>query len=167
MIGTVVVANVAFKKYVAVRFTFDDWQTISEVTAEYRNIQKEPHVDRYDQFGFVIKLPDHAILQGKILLLCARYQVNGQEYWDNNLGKNFRLKFTRNPLVKAHTACTEAPSQRHIKIPDMANSLAVRFTHRSRADIYSAEYKDLIQKFCYFKPDDSSMNFAYDIGVMG
>lgn len=199
LIGAIAVANIAFEKYIAARFTFDNWQTISEVTAEYKNTQKEPPVDRYDQFEFAIKIPDHANLQGKTLILCVRYQVNGQEYWDNNLGENFHLKFARNLPLKAHPASTQALSQRNpydfktslheatnrypsggqpiygslqletpntIELASVTQSPVALFAqNRSIADLNSTTYRDLIDKFCYFKPDHGIMKPGFAFGV--
>ena len=96
LIGTVAVANIAFEKYVTARFTFDYWETTSEIAAEYSNIQlpQQPFT-RYDRFQFSIKLLDQANLENKTLFLCARYRVKGQEYWDNNSRNNFQVNFTR------------------------------------------------------------------------
>ncbi|OAV93678.1 hypothetical protein PTTG_06578 [Puccinia triticina 1-1 BBBD Race 1] len=43
--GTVLVENISFEKRVAVRFTFDAWQTVSEVTADYlRSLPPPPRL---------------------------------------------------------------------------------------------------------------------------
>jgi hypothetical protein len=93
LVGAVTVANIAFEKHVVARFTIDDWQTISEATADFRHTQKPTNT--HDQFQFVIKLPDQADACTKTLLLCIRYRVNGQEYWDNNSGNDYQVIFTR------------------------------------------------------------------------
>lgn len=101
LIGSVSVANIAFHKFVVARFTFDYWKTTSEVVAEFNHdVRKQQVGDGYDRFTFSIKLSDQANLETKTLLLCVRYNVNGQEYWDNNNWMNFQVDFVK----KAKTA---------------------------------------------------------------
>ncbi|KAF9020798.1 hypothetical protein BDZ89DRAFT_1072021 [Hymenopellis radicata] len=92
ILGRVRVRNLAFQKWLAVRFTFDAWQTTSEVTAKYAE-----SVDReFDIFSFTVKLNDLlARIEEKTLVLALRYSVNGREIWDNNNGRNYVAKFSR------------------------------------------------------------------------
>ncbi|GAP91088.2 putative protein phosphatase regulator protein [Rosellinia necatrix] len=101
LIGYISVANLAFQKSVACRFTFDYWKTTSEVGAQYHNEirVKEGEIGR-DQFQFSIKLSDMANLETKTLYFCIRYNVNGLEYWDNNDGINFQVDFHKKPLPR-------------------------------------------------------------------
>lgn len=96
MIGSVVVANLAFQKSVVCRFTFDYWKTVSEVSAEYSQTVQgvAPEADQ-DRFQFSIKLSDIASLESKTLFLCVRYSVKGLEYWDNNDNSNFQVDFQK------------------------------------------------------------------------
>ena len=119
LVGTVTVANVSFEKYVAARFSFDCWQTISEVAAEYKHTQSS--MGGYDQFQFAIEIPDQADLQTKTLLLCVRYRVNGQEHWDNNSGKDFHVNFTRRTSGKGRSAAGEDPHHRSGRFSDRYN----------------------------------------------
>jgi hypothetical protein len=99
LIGSVVVANLAFQKHVTCRFTLDYWKTTSEVAAEYVSVaipQEGPM--GHDRFNFTIKLSDLANLEAKTLYFCIRYNVNGQEYWDNNGGTNFQVDFRKKML---------------------------------------------------------------------
>ncbi|KAJ7885407.1 hypothetical protein B0H13DRAFT_2343278 [Mycena leptocephala] len=73
--GTVAVRNLAFDKWVAVRFTFDDWQTTSEVTARYAHSMPGGAVD--------------------VMVVAVRYTTAGREMWDNNGGGNYRATFRR------------------------------------------------------------------------
>ncbi|KAI9797926.1 MAG: hypothetical protein M1835_005762 [Candelina submexicana] len=96
LIGTVAVANISFHKLVVARFTLDYWKTTSEVVAEYTNdVRKKQVNDGYDRFNFSIKLADQANLENKTLFFCVRYNVNGQEFWDNNDHINFQVDFTK------------------------------------------------------------------------
>ncbi|KAF7353789.1 CBM21 domain-containing protein [Mycena venus] len=91
--GTVAVRNLAFDKWVAVRFTFDDWQTTSEVTARYAHSMPGGAVD---VFSFSIRLNDLlARIEGKVMVLAVRYTSAGREMWDNNGGGNYRATFKR------------------------------------------------------------------------
>ncbi|KAJ7651874.1 putative phosphatase regulatory subunit-domain-containing protein [Mycena rosella] len=91
--GQVAVRNIAFDKWVAVRFTFDDWQTTSEVTARHAHSLPGGVVD---VFSFIIRLTDLlARIEGKEMLLAVRYTSAGREMWDNNGGANYRATFKR------------------------------------------------------------------------
>jgi hypothetical protein len=97
-LGSVAVANLAAEKSVTCRFTFDHWETISEVHAQYAhslpgtNIQNE-----LDRFLFTLELPDVApVYPGiKTFHCCIRYIVNGQEFWDDNNSLNYQVSFRR------------------------------------------------------------------------
>jgi len=92
VLGKVRVHNIAFVKIVAVRFTFDAWQTISEVAAHY----VESFDRHYDRFSFSIRLNDLLPrIEGKTLVMAIRYNVAGQEFWDNNYHQNYAATFTK------------------------------------------------------------------------
>lgn len=95
LIGVCAVQNIAFNKSVAARFTVDYWKTTSEVGAEFHKDPRSPSEDGCDRFNFQIKLSDQANIDDKTLLLCVRYNVNGQEYWDNNGNMNYQVDFVK------------------------------------------------------------------------
>ncbi|CDO71885.1 Carbohydrate-Binding Module Family 21 protein [Trametes cinnabarina] len=91
--GTVRVKNLAFEKWVAVRFTVDSWQTTSEVTARY---SESIEGSVYDRFVFTIRLGDMlARIEEKTLFFALRYNVAGREIWDNNGAENYRVTFAK------------------------------------------------------------------------
>ncbi|POW17894.1 hypothetical protein PSTT_00220 [Puccinia striiformis] len=101
--GTVLVENLSFEKRVAVRFTFDKWQTVSEVTADYISSQTmypnkllaPPGLSKsVDLFGFTIKLQDVlARIEEREMEVAVRYLAAGGEYWDNNSSANYHVRF--------------------------------------------------------------------------
>ncbi|TKX19275.1 putative carbohydrate/starch-binding protein [Elsinoe australis] len=95
LVGQVAVANISFQKTIVARFTLDYWKTTSEVTADFSNDVRSPRTDGYDRFTFSIRLADQANLETKTLLLCVRYNVAGQEHWDNNNDTNYQIDFIR------------------------------------------------------------------------
>jgi hypothetical protein len=102
LIGSVSVANLAFHKHVAARFTFDHWRTVSEVVAVYSHDVRRKHAhDGHDRFTFDIKLDDQANLEGRTMFVCIRYNVDGQEHWDNNNGLNYQVEFVKAPKPTA------------------------------------------------------------------
>ncbi|KIW62564.1 hypothetical protein, variant [Phialophora macrospora] len=100
LVGNIAVQNLAFHKSVVVRFTLDYWKTTSEIVADYNNDvrRKGPH-DNLDHFNFSIKLADQANLETKTMFFCVRYNVNGQEFWDNNGTFNYQVDFNKKPKV--------------------------------------------------------------------
>lgn len=96
LVGNIACANISFHKFVVARFTLDYWKTTSEVVAEFNHdVRRKQKDDGYDRFNFNIKLADLANLESKTLLLCVRYQVNGQEFWDNNNSMNYQVDFAK------------------------------------------------------------------------
>ena len=112
--GSVLVRNIAFEKQVALRFTFDDWQTTSEVLCKHVNslVQLPPPFLRtrtvgdaigeggsqelkWDRFGFVIRLDlyERRLTELNVFFV-GRFTAPGVgEWWDNNDGMNYRVSF--------------------------------------------------------------------------
>ncbi|KAJ5835455.1 phosphatase regulatory subunit [Penicillium robsamsonii] len=102
LIGTVAVANIAFHKNVTARFTLDYWRTTSEVAAAYcQDVRRQQVADGFDRFSFDLKLNDQANLETKTMFMCIRYNVAGQEYWDNNDTVNYQIDFHKVPKTPA------------------------------------------------------------------
>jgi hypothetical protein len=51
--------------------------------------------DGCDRFSFWIGLAEIVNIDEKHLLLCVRYNVNGNDYWDNNDNMNYHIEFAR------------------------------------------------------------------------
>lgn len=99
LVGKVLVKNIAYNKWVVVKFTFDHWQTISEVSATYDSAQNDPSTKDpgLDRFTFSIKLENFTNLDERHMLFCVRYNVVDQEFWDNNYGANYQVEFRKRP----------------------------------------------------------------------
>ncbi|KAF5349615.1 hypothetical protein D9756_009014 [Leucocoprinus leucothites] len=97
ILGKIRVRNVAYTKLVVVRFTFDSWQTTSEVTARYA----ESINSQFDRFSFSIRLNDLlSRIEGKTLVMAVRYNVADQEFWDNNYQQNYVATFTKAKVTR-------------------------------------------------------------------
>jgi hypothetical protein len=97
--GIVRVRNISYEKCVAVRYTLDNWITISEACARYVgpfvSAQATPTSGdgEWDRFAFTIPLDGRRVPLGappRTLLLAVRFSSPGAgEWWDNNGGENF------------------------------------------------------------------------------
>ncbi|XP_030069905.1 protein phosphatase 1 regulatory subunit 3D [Microcaecilia unicolor] len=84
--GTVRVLNVAFHKTVAVRYTVSEWRSQQEARAVWQSGGAAS-----DLFAFCLPVPPFLLQPGSALRFAVRYQVGGEEYWDNNDGQNYSL----------------------------------------------------------------------------
>jgi len=112
--GTILVRNIAFEKHVRVRFTLDEWATVSEVTARYsgpvtamETLAGASHgktvgdlvgpsaASGWDRFSFAIRLEDYELsLWRRTLFLAICYVApDVGEFWDNNSNQNYRITF--------------------------------------------------------------------------
>jgi len=86
--GVVRVANIGFVKDVKVRFSYNGWLTQHDVQAKYIANSNELVSDR---FYFVFNLPGHLGVRNRIEFAIV-YTVNGQTWWDSNLGYNYSVE---------------------------------------------------------------------------
>ncbi|KAL5636320.1 hypothetical protein ACGC1H_004957 [Rhizoctonia solani] len=119
LVGRVLVRNIAFEKWVVARFTFDWWQTTSEVSARYIDTV----ADGVDRFGFTIKLGDvsHRI-EEKTLFVAVRYTVDGREIWDSNHGQNYQVSFVKEVTRPVNNAWNWSSKSRN-QMSDLRKSL--------------------------------------------
>ena len=154
LIGVCAVQNISFQKLVVARFTLDYWKTTSEVVAEFNNDPKHENADGCDRFNFHIKLSDQANVDNKTILLCVRYNVGGQEYWDNNDDANYQIDFSsvlkkpQKPVVTGLGArpLNALPRSRHSP-PTSAR------THRESLDDDFATRFDTSSTYSFGSPD--------------
>uniref|UniRef100_W5LTQ0 Protein phosphatase 1 regulatory subunit 3E n=1 Tax=Astyanax mexicanus TaxID=7994 RepID=W5LTQ0_ASTMX len=93
--GLVRVLNMAFEKSVTLRYTINNWATFVDAPASY---VPESSDGITDKFCFKIVTPMF-LEAGGTLQFAVKYRVDGQEFWDNNGGSNYRVK----PFYICHT----------------------------------------------------------------
>lgn len=119
--GRVRVRNLAFEKWVAVRFTFDWWQTTSEVTARY--FDSLPG-GTHDRFQFTIRLNDMmSRIEEKTMFLAVRYTAAGREIWDNNSSENYKITFSRQKVPRVLTKTMVEEAKKAVGIADLKSKL--------------------------------------------
>ncbi|KAI5961167.1 uncharacterized protein KGF55_004092 [Candida pseudojiufengensis] len=125
VIGHIAVLNLAFEKYLTVRYSVDNWMTIIEIPTNYsKDTLDILKLNNYDRFNFKIpinnlfnsfkfskfnssnsSLDDESLnfnnnqannsKSERIYQLCIKYYVSGKEYWDNNNYQNYHIKLIK------------------------------------------------------------------------
>ncbi|KIY68748.1 carbohydrate-binding module family 21 protein [Cylindrobasidium torrendii FP15055 ss-10] len=151
IVGRVRVRNLAFDKLLVARFTFDGWQTTSEVIARYA---ESPSAD-IDVFSFTIKLNDMlARIEEKTLVLALKYRVLGKELWDNNGSRNYIAKFSRSkPPLGRKNASRSASSGSDADMVDLTKRLK---------EVASSETRPVTEPAIPNLKSDTSLASRYD-----
>ncbi|KAJ7374726.1 Protein phosphatase 1 regulatory subunit 3G [Desmophyllum pertusum] len=85
--GFVRVLNIAYRKEVSVRYTMDGWKTFHQEYADYLSTSRDGNTDT-----FFFRIPAPTISQSTCKVEFAIcYRVEGNEYWDNNILKNYTV----------------------------------------------------------------------------
>ena len=84
--GYVRVTNIAYHKKVQVRWTTDAWHRHQDIECTYSHTLQNSNTD-----CFTFKLP----ISGEQMELALLYTVNGQTFWDNNGGRNYKVAIKR------------------------------------------------------------------------
>ena len=102
LVGYILTRNLAFEKYVGVRYTINDWETWSELDATFF-ATIAPTSSSFlgiDRFQFTMDLEKtfqescRAFLETILVVrlsFCLRFHVQGRDYWDNNQGSNYNV----------------------------------------------------------------------------
>jgi protein phosphatase 1 regulatory subunit 3A/B/C/D/E len=104
--GIIRVVNLDYNKRIVVRYTTDDWVTVSEAVGEYI-------VGSCDGFSdkFTVEL-DYSAISGKVgrrLQFCIKYECATNEYWDSNSGKNYVFQCFGPPQARTASSPLSAP----------------------------------------------------------
>lgn len=89
MVGKIQVRNIDYHKTVTIRYTFDFWETIDNIGANY-NQQDDHKNNTYDVFSFKINVPTNATT----MYFAVNYKVGTTEHWDNNDSRNYEIQIT-------------------------------------------------------------------------
>lgn len=90
------VKNLAYSKEVKVVYSTDNWQTSNSVPLSFIQhyavsdfvVIPNPNIFNNEKWSVYLNLPGNA----RYVDYAISYKVNGTEYWDNNYGKNYRIK---------------------------------------------------------------------------
>ncbi len=96
--GTVVLRNIAPHKEVQVHYSTDNWQTVKVAQAQYSQwywMGQYAHVDNPSPAGFEIWSYYMDVGSANQVEYAIKYKVDGQTYWDNNFGRNYRTTLLR------------------------------------------------------------------------
>lgn len=85
--GYVRVVNLSYEKIVTIRYTQDEWKTYKDTQADFGFSLAD---ECTDVFVFTIFLLKKKELSAVELAVC--YQAAGEEFWDNNFEKNYRIE---------------------------------------------------------------------------
>ncbi|KAJ3260714.1 hypothetical protein HDU77_001234 [Chytriomyces hyalinus] len=132
--ATILIRNIAYSKFVLVRYTSDGWKSFHDVEATFQGVvipstSSTAGIDRFMASIDLDKISppvpakmnsfyeegrdfEHEILNFEFAV-CGR--MNGAEYWDNNCGRNHELILHRGvrlmPLMSAATAALMTASK--------------------------------------------------------
>lgn len=87
--GSIRVTNICFAKEVTVRFTLDDWRTYRDIWADYFSSSVD---GKTDKFWFRMTIPADFVVDLEVEF-AIHYCVDGQEFWDNNFNRNYRIQY--------------------------------------------------------------------------
>jgi hypothetical protein len=97
LVVDILVRNVAFQKYVGVRYSRDNWATWFERPASFVGSVSPSHQihEGLDRFRFEIQLDEEFANTGcqkeHIFQFALKYQVCGRDHWDSNSKQNYKV----------------------------------------------------------------------------
>ncbi|XP_047928049.2 protein phosphatase 1 regulatory subunit 3G [Anser cygnoides] len=93
--GTVQVLPCGGPVEVTVRYTFNEWLSFMDAPAEPLPAAATPAVEPpAERYGFTLCVPPSSG-EGSALHFAVRYRSQQGEYWDNNEGRNYTLRWCR------------------------------------------------------------------------
>jgi len=80
--NTIILRNIKYRKIVKIVYSHDNWKTVRESNAWFSNMLRGGELEQW-----------HFNIPGKNsnTQFAISYKVDGQEFWDNNYGRNYRI----------------------------------------------------------------------------
>lgn len=151
--------NLAFEKRLAVKLTFNNWQSTLIFTT-FSHVKSFLLVN-FDQFKFVIPL---AHLPSALnAQFCIKYEVNSAVHWDNNSSKNYNmvLALQAKPPVHKDTFTYKAPTfnftcqppKKEKELAPASSAFAPLLAHVPKSSPAPYNYNELVSKLISVKRD--------------
>ncbi|GAV30142.1 hypothetical protein PMKS-003649 [Pichia membranifaciens] len=148
IVGQIAVKNISFIKIVKIRYSFDNWFTIVNVDAKYTSdIPRVLKRAGYDRFLFQLSTPVLLSMYFKTnpnflnsppnFEFCIKYTAGGQDFWDNNHSRNYRLSFNHNNFLKLNKTSSPTP-KKTTPLDDSYFSLSTKNVKQSK-DLENAD----------------------------
>ena len=142
IVGQIAVKNISFIKIVKIRYSFDNWFTIVNVDAKYTSdIPRVLKRAGYDRFLFQLSTPVLLSMYFKTnpnflnsppnFEFCIKYTAGGQDFWDNNHSRNYRLSFNHNNFLKLNKTSSPTP-KKTTSLDDSYFSLSTKNVKQSK-----------------------------------
>ncbi|RWS01394.1 glycogen-binding subunit 76A-like protein, partial [Dinothrombium tinctorium] len=95
----ILVVNIDLSKRITVRYTIDNWRSWTDIEAKYVLNSCNGWSDEYNaDFNIFIGDSNGELVCEQTILFAVCYEVDGNEYWDNNLGSNYSFTFQERQL---------------------------------------------------------------------
>lgn len=97
LVVDILVRNIAFQKYVGVRYSRDNWVTWNEMPASFVGSVSPSHQfhEGLDRLRFQIQLDEEFENTGNqkdaTFQFALKYQVSGRDHWDSNSKRNYQV----------------------------------------------------------------------------
>ncbi|XP_072834961.2 protein phosphatase 1 regulatory subunit 3C [Pogona vitticeps] len=92
--GTIKVKNIGYEKKVYVRVSFDSWKSFCDVACQY--MPNTYGCSDSDVFSFEVALPKGSP-PCRAIEFCVSFHCGQKVYWDNNNGKNYKIRLAIGP----------------------------------------------------------------------
>lgn len=103
--GTIKVKNIAFDKQVHIRITTDQWATFVDRACQHSSAASN-NDPNFDTFEFNINDLARGEIRSTSAHFCIRYTCAGQDYWDNNDGRNYTININQSGMQQRQQAYT-------------------------------------------------------------
>lgn len=90
--GVVRVRNDAYEKQIVVRYTLNEWQSYTDVAANYIDGSHDGQTDKFSFSIFVSSADEESFVPGCKLHFAIKYVADGKMWWDNNDGTNYTFE---------------------------------------------------------------------------
>lgn len=153
LLGHIAVRNLSYEKSITVRYTLDGWNTIIEIPTIYvPDIPSILKINNYDRFIFKISVESlfnsfrsgqrfnsNDRKQDNLYNLCIRYNIPGNEFWDNNENLNYLIKLTKTISTNAKDEENKQPHLPGTNLTRPANP-STKIQDHSKKPKYSSSY---------------------------